>query len=352
MAEPVKSKFDKRVFFPPGKQRLFLSTARESLKLSWSQFAEKVGAHKRTLNDWRREKYSTPLKIVLKISRLTNTEVPKDMKIREPFWYVRKGAKIGAKLGTITCLRKYGRIGGDPEYRKKKWYEWWEREGKYKYDFIGTCKSIRKPNYSKNLAEFVGIMIGDGGITKYQVTVSLNSRTDKPYIIFVANLIRKLFGVKPRFYKKRGLEMSITVSRTSLVLFCKSIGLKIGNKLKQNLDIPEWIMKRSSFRISCMRGLMDTDGCFFNECHKINKKIYCYPRLAFSSNSKQLRSSVIKILKGLNLSPRIRSKRNVQLENKEDIVKYFDLIGTSNPKHKRKFKSAFGGVRSGYPKRS
>lgn len=341
MAESVKSKFDKRIIFPSGEQSRFLLTAKEKSKLSWLEFAKKIGIHKRTLNDWKREKYHASLSIIKKISRQTNTKILKNIEVRDPFWYVNKGAKVGG----LTVYKKYGRIGGNPEYRKKKWYEWWEREGKFKkHPIINVCYSIKKPKKSEKLAEFVGIMIGDGGITKGQVSIYLNPITDNTYIVFVTKLIKRLFGIMPSFYKNNETEARIVVSRTCLVSFCKSIGLKIGNKLKQNLDIPDWVKDKKCFKNACMRGLMDTDGCFFNECHKINKKIYCYPRLAFSSNSEQLRSSVVELLKELNFSPKVRCKRNVQLESREDIIRYFNLIGTSNPKHRRKFEIAFGGV--------
>jgi len=143
-------KFQKRVIFPPTKQRRFLARALKNLNLSWSLFAEKFKIHKRTLNDWKREKYSLPLNIVKKISKVAKVKIPKNVKIREPFWYVNKGSKIGG----IAVLKKYGRIGGDPEYRKKKWYEWWEREGKYinRFLFKGLqSKSRRKMLIWQNL---------------------------------------------------------------------------------------------------------------------------------------------------------------------------------------------------------
>ena len=90
MAKPVKKVYRKRVIFPPGEQRQFLLKALQNLNLSWALFAEKIRVHKRTLNDWKREEYSTPLNIVKKISRIAKLEIPEDIKIKEPFWYVYK----------------------------------------------------------------------------------------------------------------------------------------------------------------------------------------------------------------------------------------------------------------------
>jgi len=332
MAESLIHKFEKRVIFPPGKQHQFLLNTRKKSKLSWLEFADKIGAHKRTLNDWRREKYSLPLGVLKKICIITKSKTPLGIEIKDPFWYVTKGAKIGG----FAVYKKYGRIGGDPEYRKKKWYEWWEKEGKYNLKLITVPKTIQEPNFSEELAEFAGIMMGDGGITENQIRVTLNNKTDKLYSDFVKNLIRKLFQVRPSIYvDENDSTINIVVSRVRLVRFCKPIGLKVGNKLKQNLDIPEWIKGNKNFEISCVRGLIDTDGCLFNECHRIKGKRYCYPRLCFTSYSKTLCLSVFRILKKLGFSPKIRIRRNVQLENRNDIVRYFTVINTHNP-HLRK----------------
>lgn len=340
---------EERVIFPVGEQYKFLFRAKERLKISWTKFAREIGVAKRTFNEWKNEKYSLPFGILKEICKIAKLKIPNKIQIREPFWWTKMA---GEKAGKMV-YQKYGRIGGDPEYRKKKWYEWWEREGKFrKHPFIGVTKPIKKPHPSSDLAEFVGIMIGDGGITKKQVMVSLNRETEKYYSIFVKKLFKKLFSVEAKIYQKDKSTIGVTVSRVELVKFCKSIGLKIGNKLKQKLDLPEWIKKHKSFKISCIRGLIDTDGCLFNECHRINGKIYCYPRLCFTSYSKNLCLSVFQILKELGFSPKIRIRRNVQIENWDEIGKYFGLVGTHNLNLQKRYRLIFGGVGSGCPKRS
>jgi len=333
----VKSlNYDKRVVFPFQKQQEFLVLAKKKLGFSWPLFADKIAVNKRTLNDWQRERYTLPFGVLKKICTLANLKTPINIEIREPFWSTKKAAQIAGKL----VYKKYGRVGGDPEYRKKKWREWWKEEGKYKkHPIINVSKSIEKPHFSKELAEFVGIMMGDGGITRYQIKVSLNREDDKEYGYFVENLIKKLFSVPvARHYRKDSLEMNLVVSRIELVKFCnRKLGLKIGNKLEQKLDIPRWIKNNIEYQKSCLRGLIDTDGCLFYERHKIKNKVYSYRRLNFTSYSSVLRSSVFFLFKKLNMSPKIRNNRSVQIENKDEINQYFAIIGTHNPKHERRF---------------
>lgn len=65
------------------------------------------------------------------------------------------------------------------------------------------AREIFCPQKNEELAEFVGIMLGDGGITKRQVIVTLNPKTDKAYSIFVKKLMERLFKIKPSmFYEK------------------------------------------------------------------------------------------------------------------------------------------------------
>lgn len=335
MAESLKKNYSKRVIFSPGEQQHFLLKAVENLNLSWASFANKLGVHKRTLNDWKREEYSIPFDVSKKISAIAKVKLPKNVEIKDPFWYVNKGAKVGG----LAVYKKYGRIGGDPEYRKKKWYEWWEREGKYRYDFIGVCKYIRKPNFSQNLAEFVGIVLGDGGITQRQITITLHDKDDKEYSKFVVALIKKLFNVPVgTYHRKRDSVVNYVISRSELVRFCvDKLGLKKGNKIKQQIDIPNWIKRNKQYRVVCVRGLVDTDGCVFTHSYKVNGKLYRYKKLVFTSYSRPLRQSVFNILRDIGLKPRLAGNRDVRLDSIENMQRYFRLVGSHNPKHLNKY---------------
>lgn len=333
-------KSDKRVIFPQSEQRDFLKRVARISKLSWLSIAEEIGVHQRTFFDWRREKYSVSLGSLKKMCKIANLPFPSEIEIRKPFWSVKKAAKIGG----YATYKKYGRIGS-PEVRRKKWLEWWEKRGKNNLNEKFTARKINCPKKSADLAEFVGIIMGDGSITKRQVKITLNSITDKEYCIYVKSLIEKIFQTKPSMNKRRNEStINLTISRTNLVNYCRSIGLLVGNKIKQNLDIPHWVKKNNNLIIPCLRGLMDTDGCLFLECHKVRGKIYSYPRLSLVSASPNLRFSVLEALTDLGFSAKIRNNRNVQIEKDREIRKYFDTIGTSNPKHRRKFEAFLGGV--------
>ena len=129
----------------------------------------------------------------------------------------------------------------------------------------------------------------------------------------------------------------IRLSRVAVSEELVKLGLKYGNKVKQQVDIPGWIKISPRFAKTCIRGLWDTDGCLYEEVHRKKNIEYRYPRLSFVSHSKPLLRSVFTILQKMDFSPKIRNNRSVNLETKADIVRYFHLIGSSNKKHLRRY---------------
>lgn len=333
MAEKINSK---RVLFSKGKQKKFLDTVIG--KISIKEVARICDISQRTIRDWRREKFLMDFSALRKICKKANISLPHSIKLKDKYWYAINGASAGG----LAVFQKYGKIGGDSEYRKKKWYEWWEKKGKYKSGtFPNLPKPIKKPAFSKELAEFVGIMLGDGGISQYQTCITLHDKDDKKYSLFVIGLIKKLFSVPVTiFHRKSDSTIRILVSRTGLVNFCvQKIGLKMGNKIRQQVDIPIWIKKNKKFSITCIRGLFDTDGCVFNHHYSVNGKYYNYKKISFTSHSKPLLKSVFNILNNIGLRARItKNGKDVRIDSQKDVKNYFKIVGSHNPKYLKKYK--------------
>lgn len=273
-----------------------------------------------------------------KLCKKSNISFPPNIKIKERYWYASKGAFNGWK----AVVKKYGGIPGDSEYRKKKWREWWNEEGRYKkHPIIAVSMPIKKPAFSKELAEFVGIVLGDGGISQRQVAITLHSLDDKEYSKFVISLIKKLFHVPVGIHHNKGsLSIDLVVSRSELVHFCvEKLGLKKGNKVRQQVDIPNWVKENNQYAIACLRGLMDTDGCVFNHRYKVNNKFYEYKKISFTNSSNPLRQSVFNILKKNNFNPRFAPRKDVRLDSIGDVKRYFILISSHNPKYLKKYKN-------------
>jgi hypothetical protein len=197
------------------------------------------------------------------------------------------------------------------------------------------------PQRSEEFAEFCGIMLGDGGISEYQTIITLHSEDDSDYSEFVTDLIEKLFAVSPGIYKKKTAHaLDLVISRVGLVEFLtRDCGLKLGNKVAQACDVPDWIKENVDLSIACVRGLVDTDGSIFTHRYISKGKEYAYKKLSFTSVSKPLLDSVQRILREFGLNARLGSNHDIRLDSKDDMAKYFDVIGSHNPKHLNRYAS-------------
>lgn len=328
--------YAKRVVFHKGNQKKFLENNQVKLGLNTEEFGRFLGVHRRTISDWKMERYFMSLTGLEKICQRAKIPLPKGVKIKDPFWYTSKGAKVG----WVTVFKKYGRVGGDPEYRKNKWYEWWEKEGKFKkHPIINVCFPIKIPQKSFKLSEFIGIVLGDGGITKRQVSVTLNRVDDKEFTFYAVNLFRELFGVEPSIYERIEQNIvNVVVSRSRLVNFLINMGLKIGGKVRQQVDVPVWIKKSDCFSKACLRGLFDTDGCFYIDKHYYKNKTYYNCAMNFTNRSLPILFFFKTKLKQLGFHPTHNTEFSVSLRRENEIIEYFKIVGSSNPKHLNKFK--------------
>lgn len=321
------------------KDRLMLFNKLLSRGFSNERIANATSVSTRMVSDWRRGKYTLPqvkYQTLLILADLDLGELTPE--ILDGWWYTSSAGKQGAAAS-------YGKHGnfGTPEGRRKGGINSYQNN-KDKSVSIFTQNAITEPARDEQLAEFIGILIGDGCLTKYQVAIASNTTADHEYIQFIASLICDLFDITPSFSVKEAENCTSTfVSSIKLVRFLHEQGVIIGHKLRQNLDIPTWILENELYAIACLRGIFDTDGGIFLERHNINGKLYCYPRLSFVSMSYQLRLSIDEVLTNLDFSSKIRNNRSVNLEKRSDINRYFELIGSSNPKHLNRW-DKFGGV--------
>ncbi|OGI46759.1 hypothetical protein A2121_00075 [Candidatus Nomurabacteria bacterium GWB1_40_6] len=326
----ARVKFNKK-----GIQKNYILKVKKLLRITGSKLAKKLNISQRTLSDWSREKFHISYIGAQKLYKISGVPVPSPNIIIEWKEHLRKIGKIGGK----NRIKIYGKIALNEEYRNKKWREWWQKIGQYKKNAPGfqSLIEIKIPKKNKRLAEFVGIMLGDGGVAPYHIHITLSDK-EKKYIKYTIKLITELFGLVPKIYKlKHAKAVDIVVQRKQLVNFCKEIGLVLGNKVKQQIDIPQWIKENKFFSKACIRGLVDTDGCFYSNSYYSNGKKYSYFKIAFTSASKPLIASVAKIFKSLEIKARIsKNYKDVRIESSKYVNRYISEIGSNNSKHVEK----------------
>lgn len=303
---------------------------------NWSKVAKVINISERTLRDWRSEKYNMSYEALLRLQKLVNISIPKDKKVLPEHWSAKKFARKGA-------LRRYQLYGdlGTPEGRRKggiNSQKLFRLNPEYARSLgIIMRKDIRKPRPSIELAEFIGIMLGDGGMTNYQINVTFNSQTCGAHGIFIRNLIKWLFRISALISKTASDNADrIVASGVNLVEFLIDKGLKIGNKVTNQVCIPKWIYSKREYKIACLRGLMDTDGSFYSYSHRVNGRIYKNYALDFTNRSGPLLQGVRSILENLGYTPTM-ARNKVVLNKRSDINNYAAMVGSSNPRTREKF---------------
>jgi transcriptional regulator with XRE-family HTH domain len=325
------------IFKRKGEQKLFLTKVKDSLEITGEKIAEILGVNQRTLTDWKREKTKMSYKSAVKLSNLSSISLPK-LAYEEKWGVHLKDASV---KGGLACVGKDGKLKIDEEKRQRKWREWWNKKGKFEHHpIINKPTPIKIPKFSEELAEFVGVVLGDGGISRNQIVVTLHKTDDAKYGIFVAKLIKNLFKVPVVINPREDQDAtSYIISRVRLVRFCtKRLGLKIGDKVRQQVDVPYWIKRNKKYSIACVRGLVDTDGCLVIHKYKISGKMYKYKKLAFTSMSIPLVDFVHNTLNDNGIKSRIYKNKDVWVDSKKGTETYMGIFNSHNPKHLRRYK--------------
>lgn len=190
-------------------------------------------------------------------------------------------------------------------------------------------------------------MLGDGGIASpWQAVITLNSVKDADYSGYVCALIKNLFGIVPASSKhKTRNALRIIINSTTVVRFLVSEGLSMGNKLKQGLAIPAWILSKKEYAAACVRGLVDTDGCMFVHKHTVAGKEYKNIGLTFSSRSPRLISQVAALFEEFGIIPHITKRgQDIYLYRADAVARYLRVFGTSNERIRSVYERHKGGV--------
>lgn len=195
-------------------------------------------------------------------------------------------------------------------------------------------KKIKIPEKSEKLAEFFGIILGDGNIIRKQMRVVVN-KNEKMYLGYVQKLVKDLFDLESKIHKhsrggfenSRDTALELCISSISLVKFCVENGLKIGNKIENQANIPRWCFENDKYLKGCVRGLFDTDGSVYPN-NKRWKQI-CWKM----SEKSKIPNSIYQGLKQLGFHPNKNIDNRVNLTRTKEVHKFFDEIKPKNPKH-------------------
>lgn len=329
--------FPPRIILPTGLQRRFLETVRQrSGQGGWQGIARLCGVHPRTLHDWREEKYTISLPAFSRL-RKRWSDIPAPGIVVDPFRHVQRAGHLGA----LSRYRRYGNPGTEAGRRKGgRATQRFFRSNPQRAKQLGfvTRKLIRRPSRSEPLAELVGILLGDGHMSRFQVMVYLN-QTERRLAEHVRQLIQQLFGILPSIHERPQHHLIVvTASSRSLVEWLVRCGVCAGDKIKHRATIPQWIFRRPVFMQACLRGLIDTDGTLFVHRHQVQGRVYRHMGLGFTSYSSFLLRSTARLMTELNFQPRTYLKQgHLVLYRWNEVRRYMKEVGTQHPHRRAQF---------------
>ena len=285
-----------RVFFPEGLQQEFVEQTKLRSGLSWRQYRKRLGIVNHV--HYRYEDCSMPSLVF------------------------RKALKI-AKLSYTTAKE-------------------------YRYRYVREPKeTILKLERTNDLAELIGVCLGDGHLSRYYFAVFGDKTKDTTYLLHhVKPLIHNnTLGLASKFKTNRPHENYLVVNSAACTRALSRQGLPYGDKIMNHARIPLWIFRKTSFMIACLRGLFDTDGC-----------VYGFKRQPPARGSKAIISfefgrgshipeDVYKALLKLRYTPRMMTAKNeCRLTMNRDIERFMKHIKPANNKHHNNYARWHGPV--------
>ncbi len=315
---------ERRVKFPKGEQRkliLELVLKEGSLK----SVSERLGVPYSTMKNYACEDRLLPESLFdTLLNSLSKDRRDLDIHYLEGNW----GRILGGKKGMITLESKY-------PHKIKQWRALARLNSR-----ATNMKKIKIPELNEKLAEFIGAYIGDGTLTNYFIRISGDYRYDLSYFNYLKSLVLDLFGIDAKVFKdNRNVNTGyFLVSSKQLCSFLNShFGLKYGDKLRNNTLIPSSIMSKRDLSLACLRGLVDTDGCISRRGRNGSQFTVTF----FSKNPDLVNQIKMITEKDLLFTFTSKDGYTIGTNKSECILKYFNMVGSSNLRHIVRFNERF-----------
>ncbi len=312
-------------------QKEFLVRVCEELGINTERAGALVGICGRNYRDWINGKLLPRKEAMEKLSVMSGIPLPMIVEEREEWW----SGRVNGKKGGLIRIKKHGvtfteadriRGGHASQVRRLEDPEHYRKLG------CSVPNVFTTPNLGEELAEFLGIVLGDGGLTAGQCEISLHMIDDIEYSRHIQYLADKLFGAKSSIssYPKHNV-IKVVISGIMFTQLLEQFGLKRGNKIKHQVDIPGWIKEEPNYLRACMRGLYDTDGGTFIHNHVVSGHKYKHFGITFTSASKPLINSYKEGLRQNGFA--IHSQGvNIFLYGTKASQRFFNTFKPNNPK--------------------
>lgn len=196
-----------------------------------------------------------------------------------------------------------------------------------KQNYLRKRKNIILPVRSIALAEFFGIMLGDGHLSPTQIIVTLGTK-EESYALHVVELTQKLFSTSVKIGVRASGYRDVYLGSTEVTNWLRKEGL-VSHKVKSQVDVPQWIFEKREYMTAFLRGFFDTDGSVYRLTFGI--------QISFTNKSTPLLVSLQSMLKKLGYKPSKVGAVRVYLTRISDVRRFFAEVKPKNQKHMRRF---------------
>ena len=195
----------------------------------------------------------------------------------------------------------------------RAWRDQMKAEGKIKssYEPLEQCG---------DLAELIGVVLGDGHIYRHDRCESLRITGDSQKLGFVnytADLVERIFKRTPTVRKVTASNaMTVTIYEKQI---SQRLGIPVGSRSQLNYQLPEWISANQEYQIHFLRGLYEAEGTLAFHAGTYTHKFI------FSNANEFLLNLVMDLVAGLGYHPHY-SYRKIQVSKKAEVQKLADLL--------------------------
>lgn len=178
------------------------------------------------------------------------------------------------------------------------------------------------------LAYIVGIAIGDGNLSNPNKRAPrLRITCDAHYPLISQNICQALRKILPNNKvsiikrSERCFDISCYSQKWEQWLGWKSEG---GGKYQQNVSVPKWILKNRKFTLSCLQGLIETDGSIYHDRG--------YQMVNFITTLPQLAQDVLAMVRKLGFQPHLyifsgKHKKKYTIRLSRNVPAFIKLLG-------------------------
>ncbi len=233
----------------------------------------------------------------------------KSLKRRPPPW--SKGYTKYTHPSIAKISRTFKRKGIDNFAR-------WRREMEAQGRFYHSYPDLPQTG---DLAELIGVVLGDGHVEKFPRTEALTIAGNSKNVGFIkryARFVKVVFGKQPYIGGSQKFK-NCTRIRIYQKDISRRLGIPTGSRGKLRVEAPHWIWQNPEFLIRFLRGLYEAEGSF---CVHRSTSTH---KLLFSNRNSSLLGIVYRGLQVLGFHPH-RSRDKIQLSRREEVYRCKTLL--------------------------